>query len=114
MKRAPSTALSVLRIDAARPVTPQGVFERFRLSDPSIRAAEDVFKELMDPRHRFRIGGLPRKVILPRQGRKNPIHDSKSMARTTPLPLSTAWMASSKRVAMRGLRSRCAVSSRAS
>ena len=96
----------MLRVDAARPVATKGVLEWFGLADAGVRTADDVLEELIDAGHHFWVGLLPERVILPRLRRESEVHELRSMSRTTPLPLSSAWMASSSRLALAGLRMR--------
>ena len=102
----------VFIVDAPGPVTGKAMSERFRFSDSLEWRAFDIPDELIDSLQDFFVGALPVKIIFPGVLREDQIHSTS--ARLVPAQDSSSAIDSRSRRAFFGLRSRYAVSSRAS
>lgn len=95
---------AVLIIDAPRPVPRQRMLQRLRLADAGKGRPRNLPDERVDALEQFLIGLLPVQVILPGLLGEDQLHSAR--LRSWPLPSSSSAIASSRRRAFFGLRSR--------
>ena len=95
---------SMLVVNAARPVSGQTMFERFRLSYSLERGALNIQNQRIDPFQYFSVGRLTVEVIFPGMFRENQPHPASS--RSVPPPDSSSAIDSRSLRAFFGLRRR--------
>lgn len=101
---------SVLFRDSARPVSVQCMAERLGFADSAVGASMDVLYQFVDAPQHLSIVCLPVHIVFPRLVREENLHVRR--ARSLPFPESSCLIESSSRFALRGFRSRYAVSVR--